>query len=126
MNDAAEPGNYTVPDPFAFNFTIIPARCQGYCPVFSADYGPFTGANGSAQLELPSGAQVGQYFLQIYFFDAAIKTQVVFGDSSNFTIMAPQGDPIKPFDEYDSSMRNASFFPLLSLVIVLSVALILW
>lgn len=99
--------HYTVPNPFSFNFTLHPARCQGFCPVYQAEYGPFTGENGTVRLDLSSKAEPGRYILQCYYFDAPSDTQVVFGFSQNFTIASkPSTKPIKPFEEYNSSERN--------------------
>jgi hypothetical protein len=111
--------NYTIPDPFSFNFTLLHSPCEGFCPVYTADYGPFTGTNGSARLDLSSDAQEGRYRLQVYFFDAPTETVVVIGSSDNFTIGASQGDTFKPFDVYNSSQRIAVSCTVLSIVFVL-------
>jgi hypothetical protein len=105
--------NYTIADPFAFNCSMTaPVGCLGDCPIYQAEYGPFTGTNGSVRLELSAEAEQGQYNLQCSFYQAPRNNAitVVFGHSQNFAV-APrlQGDPIKPYYEYDSSTRSAKF-----------------
>ena len=114
--------NYTLPNPFSFNLTLQPVQCQGYCPVYYAEYGPFTGNDGNVQLALSPHAQVGQYILQTSFFDAAKDTKVYFGYSDNFTIAAGlEGDPFKPTYEADSSQSSTAFRTWTSWTILFSI-----